>query len=217
MKSLVCVFAHPDDEAMGPGGSIAKFASERDVFLICATKGNGTENENPEELGKVRQEELLNSAKILGIKRVELLGFDDGELNNNSYQQLAEKIEEKVREYQSDTLLTFETNGLTGHLDHIAVSLATSFVFKKLDFVKTLLYYCEAKDIAEEMSKDYFIYMPPGYSGEKVDLTVDIRDFLEQKKAAIKAHHSQKADGDRIMQLNEKMNKTAEYFLKIEK
>ena len=39
MKPLVCIFAHPDDEAFGPGGTIAKFAKKRPVYLICATKG----------------------------------------------------------------------------------------------------------------------------------------------------------------------------------
>jgi len=39
MKPLVCIFAHPDDEAFGPGGTIAKFAKQRPVYLICATKG----------------------------------------------------------------------------------------------------------------------------------------------------------------------------------
>ena len=135
MRPLVCVFAHPDDESMGPGGTIAKNAAVRDVFLLCATFGNNKAKQK--NLGKIRSQELLNSAKILGVKKVDLLGFDDGELNNNLYHSLAEKIEAKVRKYRPDTLMTFETNGITGHLDHIAVSLATSLVFKKLSFVKT--------------------------------------------------------------------------------
>ena len=40
MAPLVCIFAHPDDEAFGPAGSIAKFASERDVYIICVTNGD---------------------------------------------------------------------------------------------------------------------------------------------------------------------------------
>ncbi|HKY69604.1 MAG TPA: PIG-L deacetylase family protein, partial [Gammaproteobacteria bacterium] len=128
MKRLVCVFAHPDDEAMGPGGTIAKLAQEAEVYLICATAGNAGDSADSKALGKLRQEELRAAAKILGVKKVDFLGFDDGQLCNNLYHNLANKIEERVSDYQPETLLTFELNGVTGHLDHIAVSLATSFV-----------------------------------------------------------------------------------------
>lgn len=145
MKSLVCVFAHPDDEAMGPGGTIAKFAAERDVYLICVTNGNASDGSKSEELAKVRREELIKSAVILGVKSVDFLEYNDGELNNNLYHEIVEKIEEKVREYDPDTLLTFDINGVTGHLDHIAVSLITSFVFKNWILLKLFFIFVRQK------------------------------------------------------------------------
>lgn len=217
MKRLCCVFAHPDDEAMGPGGTIAKLAKTMPVSLICVTTGNGKTAKNSLELGKIRQKELLQSAKILGIDKVECLGYDDGELNNNLYHEIASKIEDRVKEYQADTLLTFETNGVTGHLDHIAVSLITSFVFKKLGFVRTLLYYCEKQELLEEFAKDYFIFIPEGYSDGEITLNIDISDTLELKKAAIRAHKSQQKDGERIIELHQKLNRTFESFLRLEK
>lgn len=217
MKKVIGVFAHPDDESMGPGGTIAKFAQEAEVYLICATDGNAKNEPNPEELGQIRQKELLTSAEILGVKKVNFLGFADGGLNNNEYHNLANKIEEKVREYEPDILLTFDINGLTGHLDHVAVALATSFVYQKVDFVKTLLYYCETKEMVESSSSDYFIYTPPGYNLSDIDLKVDISEFLNQKKQAIAAHKSQQDDVSKVLSLIDKEHRVTEYFRKLEK
>lgn len=217
MKPLVCVFAHPDDEAMGPGGTIAKFAKEREVFLVCATSGNSLKEPNSGELARVREKELQDSARILGIKKVDFLGFNDGELNNNLYHQLANRITERVEDYQPDTLLTFETTGVTGHLDHIAVALATSFVFQKLDYIKKLLYYCQSKEQAESLAKAYFIFVPKGYSASEVDETIDISSVLEQKKQAIAVHRSQVEDVERNLNLLDKLAENQELFLKLEK
>lgn len=214
---LVCVFAHPDDEAFASGGTIAKFAKERDVYLICVTKGNAKSASDQESLGGIRKQELLQAAAILGVKQVDFLGFNDGELCNNRYHEIASKIEEKIWEYKPNTLLTFEITGVTGHLDHIAVSLITSFVFKKIDFVKTLLYYCEDKRLVDALAPNYFIYVPPGHSTSEVHEVVDVSDVWEDKLKAIRAHKSQKHDGEATIKFLEKFHKTSEYFLKLEK
>src|ERR1700738_4566437 len=93
-KTIACIFAHPDDEAFGPSGTIAKLAKENDVYLLCATKGQaGKDSGNSKrKLHERRAEEVKESAKILGVKSVVFLGFVDGQLSNNLYHQLAEKI-----------------------------------------------------------------------------------------------------------------------------
>ena len=88
-SSLVAVFAHPDDEAFGPAGTIAKLARSHDIYLLCATKGDAQGNTN---LGQIRQKELLESARILGVKKVYFLGFADGTLSNSLYHILSWKI-----------------------------------------------------------------------------------------------------------------------------
>jgi LmbE family N-acetylglucosaminyl deacetylase len=202
---------------MGPGGTIAKYATQRDVYLICATDGNGRGNPDPKAMGQIRKQELLAAAEILGVKKVDFLGFDDGELSNNLFHQLAERIEEKIKEYQPDTLLTFDLRGMTGHLDHIAVALATSFCFKRLDFVKTLLYYCASQDFLDSFTQNYFIFVPPGYTQDQVNLKVDIKDFFEKKIAAIKEHKSQEQDGARVIAGLRSLDLKTEHFLKLEK
>lgn len=209
MKPLVCIFAHPDDESFGPGGTIAKYAKARDIYLICVTSVGG-------KLGSLRKKELLESSKILGVKKVKFLDFEDGGLCNNLYHQLAGKIEAILKLYKPDTLLTFEQRGVSGHIDHISVSMVSAFIFKKLDFIKRILYFAETEEKIAELGKDYFIYMPPGIPREKADLIVDIGDFWETKVEAMKAHKSQQGDVDWLLKVFTKFEKK-EYFLAEEK
>ncbi len=191
-KSLVAVFAHPDDEAFGPAGSLIHFSKTHDVYLLCATNGNLIE----------RKGELLRSAKILGVKKVDFLNFTDGGLCNNNYHQLAAAIEKKLRFYRPDIVLTFEPQGVSGHLDHVAVSLVTTFVVKKLPFVKRLLYFCEPKSTMKLMRKnfeEYFIYVPPGYSRGEIDLVINTEAYWPRRLKAMAAHQSQRGDSNRIV------------------
>jgi LmbE family N-acetylglucosaminyl deacetylase len=218
MKPLVCIFAHPDDEAFGPAGSIAKFAKERDIYLICITDGNAGNNsqkENGKTLGQIRKEELEQSAKILGIKRAYFLNYPDGTLSNNLYHEIAEKIEKILTELKPDTILTFEPHGISGHIDHITTSLVSTFVFKKLEFIKKLLYYAELEEMMKEIPS-YFIYVPPGYKKHELDLTIDITEFWEIKLKAMQSHKSQKEDYEFVLNIISKFSKE-EHFLKLTK
>jgi LmbE family N-acetylglucosaminyl deacetylase len=209
MKPIVCVFAHPDDESLGPGGTIAKFATDREVYIICVTNGNGEGNA---ALGEQRKKELQNSAKILGVKEVIFLGYDDGSLNHNLYHELAEKIEQKIKELQPETLITFNINGVSGHLDHVAMALVTTFVFEKLDFIKDLWYYSVSQEMREAFG-DYFIYQPGGLLQNEADQIIDISDVWPLKKQAMQQHKSHQKDVEFLTSLFEKFPKQ-EYFLK---
>src|SRR6266404_8429920 len=110
-KTVVAIFAHPDDEAFGPGGTLAKLSKDYEVYLLCATKGEAGKNSeagtNNQNLGKVRENELINAAKILGIKKVYFLDFVDGTLSNNLYHQLASKIKKHLEELRPEIIITF--------------------------------------------------------------------------------------------------------------
>lgn len=207
--SIVAVFAHPDDEAFGPAGTIAKFSQTHDVYVLCATRGEA--GGNHKRLAEIRSSELLKSAKILGVRGVYFLGFIDGTLSNSLYHHLASKIEQKLKLFKPETLITFEPRGVSGHIDHVTVSMVTTYVFYKLPFVKTLLYYCITAR-SRKMIKDYFIYFPPGYKRSEIDKVVDISDVWEKKVAAMACHQSQIKDARRIIERLESFPKE-EYFL----
>lgn len=200
MKPVVGIFAHPDDEVFGPGGTLATFAKEgRDVYVICVTNGEAGQNvsKKTNPLKDIRQEEVLESAKVLGIKKVFFFDFKDGDLSNNLYHEIAEKVENLLEEIKPEIILTLEPRGVSGHIDHIVVSLVSTYVFNKLSFIKELWYFCfteEGKRVLIKYLGDYFVYFPAGYKKSEISKTVDVSSVWEQKIAAMNKHESQLSD-----------------------
>jgi N-acetylglucosamine malate deacetylase 2 len=219
MKPVVGVFAHPDDEAFGPSGTLAKFASAgRDVYIISVTRGDAGDNHSDKthELIAIREEELRASARELGIKDVIFLDFKDGTLSNNLYHEVAAKLQEQLEKLEPEILITLEPRGISGHLDHIAVSFITTFVFKKLSFVKELWYYALTKDAQKVNTKhlgEYFVYFPPGYKKEDISKTIDVSPFWEQKASAMRQHESQKPDVEANLKTFEELPKEENFIV----
>jgi LmbE family N-acetylglucosaminyl deacetylase len=220
MKPVVGVFAHPDDEVfVGPGGTLAKFAKEgRDTYLIVATNGEAGQKITDDErgLGEIRREEIEESAKILGIKEVFFLDFKDGTLSNNRYHEVADKIQAILERLDPEIVITMENRGVSGHLDHIAISFITTFVFNKLQSIKELWYFCltqEAQKVIIKHLGGYFIYFPPGYKKEEITKTIDISSVWDQKIAATKKHASQKPDVEATLKTFEELPKEENYLV----
>lgn len=219
MKPIVGVFAHPDDEAFGPSGTLAQFAKEgRDVYIICVTRGDAGENYSGKntDLINIREQELEASAKVLGVKEVFFLDFRDGTLSNNLYHAVANKLKEQLEELKPELIITLEPRGISGHLDHIAVSFITTYVFKKLPFVKELWYYCiteEAQKVSTKHLGDYFVYFPLGYKKEDISKTIDISSVWDQKASAMKQHESQKPDVEANLKTLEELPKEENFII----
>lgn len=204
MKRLLVVFAHPDDEAFGPGGTLAKYArSGVEIHLLCATRGEGGENEIKDQkakikkhkkLGEIREKELLKSAEILGIKKVEFLGFEDGHLCNAIYHEMADAIIKKINDFKPQVIMTEERRGVSGHLDHVACSMITTYAYQKTKYPSKLYYQCLSKKNTNVRKMDYFIYFPEGYSEEEITTRIDYKDFWKIKRKAMMAHKSQWKD-----------------------
>ena len=212
-EKLVCVFAHPDDESFGPSGTIAKFADRGEVYIICVTNGNDKTNGRIKNLSQKRKKELKKAATILGVKKVFFLGYEDGELRNDLYHEVAAKIEKILLKIKPDTLMTFELRGISGHIDHVFCSMVTSYLFQKLPFVRKLLYAVTTKDVSDNM-KNYFIYFPDGYEKSEVDLVVDVSKYWSQKIQSVKAHKSQKKDVEQILAWLKSTPKEEDFLVK---
>ncbi len=213
-KTVVCIFAHPDDESFGPSGTIYKLGRDNDVYILCATRGEAGKNSLSEqkELAKIRELELRKSAKFLGVKRVYFLDFIDGTLSNSLYHVLADKIEKHLTRLKPETIITFEPHGISGHIDHIVVSRVVTFVFKKLPFVKKIMYHCITDTVASKVGKNYFIEFGDGYKRSEIDKIIDISDVWGIKVKAMFMHKSQIHDAQRIIKARRHHPKE-EYFL----
>lgn len=200
---LVCIFAHPDDEAFGPSGSIHLLSKTYDVYLICVTKGDAGENHHPIKkdvpLITLRHEELEGSAKILGIKKVFFLNYEDGELCNNKYLEVAGKIQAIFDDLKPEVLLTDEHRGVSGHIDHIVVSMISSYLYRKLLYVKKIMFYCWREDQRAKEMDNYFIFAPPGLPKNQINEEYDITPVKDKKIEAINTHLSQLQDIKRVM------------------
>lgn len=137
MKTMLLVFAHPDDESFGAGGTIAKYVGLGwKVELVVVTNGekgkNGTFTwAQDEALGDLRKKELAAAAKILGIRNVTYLSQPDSGLTTLSPGTIEDPIYKKMVELLPDIVITHDTTGISNHPDHVKVCYATTFAFQK--------------------------------------------------------------------------------------
>jgi LmbE family N-acetylglucosaminyl deacetylase len=128
---LMAVVAHPDDEALGLGGTLAKYASEGvETYVVTATRGEngryrghrGDEyHPGPQRLAAIRESELRAAASVLGIREVTLLDYPDLGLDRANAREAIAQIAHHLRRTRPDVVLTFPPDGAYGHPDHIAI------------------------------------------------------------------------------------------------
>ncbi len=130
---LLCIFAHPDDESMGMGGTLAKYAAEGvETHLICASRGEGgwfgpeEQDPGPERLGQIREGELRNAVRELGMTGLFFLDYIDGRVDEADPQEIIGKIVTHIRRIQPQVMVTFSHDGIYGHPDHIAIGQFTN-------------------------------------------------------------------------------------------
>lgn len=130
---LLAVFAHPDDESMGMGGTLAKYSAEGvDSYLVCASRGErgwfGPEQQNPglRALGQTRTIELEHAAMELGMKGLYFLDYIDGDVDQADHAEAIGKIVTHIRRIKPQVIVTFPPDGSYGHPDHIAIAQFTS-------------------------------------------------------------------------------------------
>ena len=165
---LMAVLAHPDDESLGFGGTLATYAAAGvETSLVMATRGEagrcgehlrGTPGHpGPEALGRIREGELRAAAAILGIRDIAFLGYRDQELDRADPGQAIARIVHHLRRVRPDIVLTFGQDGAYGHPDHIAIcQFATAAVAVSADptFVSG------DGDVPHRVAKLYYIAWP---------------------------------------------------------
>jgi LmbE family N-acetylglucosaminyl deacetylase len=136
-RRLMAVLAHPDDESLGFGGSLAKYASEGvEVFLVTATRGDrgryrghragDPAHPGPQALATLREAELRAAAAELGVCEVSVLDYPDAGLDRVDPREAVAVIAGHLRRVRPDVVLTFGPDGAYGHPDHIAISQFTT-------------------------------------------------------------------------------------------
>lgn len=221
MATLVFFHAHPDDESIGTGGTMARAADEgHRVVLVFATQGEHGEVPDGflpegESLGARRVVETNASAAVLGAARVEFLGYVDSGMMGTPENDLPASfwqadVDEAARrlagildEERADVLTIYDDHGGYGHPDHIQVhrvgvragNLAgTPRVFENTmnrDALKAMI--AEAPELQGEVEGE-----PPefdieqfGTPADAITHAVDVGPWLERKRTSMRAHASQ--------------------------
>jgi len=129
----MAVLAHPDDESLGVGGTLARYAAEGvAVSLVTATRGErgrhatAEQHPGPEAMGRLRERELRAAAAVLGVGDVRLLGYLDQDLDRAQPMEVIGRIAAEFRRGRPHVVLTFAPDGAYGHPDHIAISQFTT-------------------------------------------------------------------------------------------
>jgi LmbE family N-acetylglucosaminyl deacetylase len=129
---LLGVFAHPDDETVCAGATLAKYASAgADVRVVSLTKGGAGQIRDASAatrstLTAVREKELHAAGIELGLTETRCLDFPDGGLAEIDGRILVTLASELISEMSPDVVITFGPDGFSGHSDHIAVGAAVT-------------------------------------------------------------------------------------------
>ena len=206
-KLMIAIFAHPDDEAFGPSGTLMKLRDDGyDVHLILLTDGEaGSNPDNEANLGETRLREWQAAATIMGVTSTHALHLPDGELEHIPQTNLVETVHRTVNDirgrYQTpcdDTYMTFESLGLTGHRDHIIASRLTQTIAEQ-DKGVSVWYFCLDQTQAPLSGTAY--YEPRAREDSYITDHIDVHQYLADKYRVIDAHQSQRVDGANLKAL----------------
>ena len=231
MATLICFHAHPDDEAIATGGTMALAADAgHRVVLVVATRGEHGEVvpgvlDEGEALGLRRVRETHDAARILGVERVEFLGYVDsgmmGEPENDApwsfwsagVDQAANRLAAILSEEDADVVTIYDDNGGYGHPDHIQVhrvgARAAEVAGVDRVFQSTI-----NRDHIRRGIEEQLVELDAGEDWEGPDLdenpdfgipeeqithAIDVSPFVGRKRDAMRAHASQIADDSFFM------------------
>lgn len=205
LGTIMGVWAHPDDETWTSAGLMAVAASNgQRVVIVTATHGE-LGSVDPvrwplNRLGAIRAKELLAALTVLGISEHHWLDYQDGDCENVDATEACTKLEAIFDAVRPDTVLTFGSDGLTGHPDHKTVGTWAKTVAARCqpqpavyEVVESLERYDTIGKHADKLLNIYFNTTRPRlYPEAQLDLCCKLPDdVLSTKIAALKAHTSQ--------------------------
>jgi LmbE family N-acetylglucosaminyl deacetylase len=216
--TVVSFHAHPDDEVLMTGGTLARAADEgHRVILVTATAGGAglasTSTTGAGDLAERRMEELRRAAALLGIREVHLLGFDDSGMDGRAgragrafahvdVEEAATALAAVLKEVGADAITVYDPAGGYGHLDHVQVNrvgvraaqlAGTPVVLEATVDRRPLLRILRILHLLRLSPPDWH---PDRFAGayaapSRLTHRIDVRRYSTHKRAAMAAHASQ--------------------------
>jgi len=211
-QRAMVVVAHADDAEWGCAGTVAKWCAEgwEVVYVLCTDGSKGSED--PEmtsgRLVEIRKQEQLDAGKVLGLKAIVFLGYEDSMLEPTL--ELRRDIAREIRRHRPDVLIcmnpvrSVDGEGYLGHPDHFASGeAALSAVFPssrdRLTFPELLREGLEPHKVKE-------VWMM--FHGDTADKFVDVSAYMDTAVDALKAHQTQVSEEDAEVDMRQWRNST---------
>jgi N-acetylglucosamine malate deacetylase 2 len=200
VAGLLFLLAHPDDETFIAGGTIARYAAAGvEVGVVCATRGERGKTGDVcsrDDLARVREAEVRDAARILGIRRLEILSYEDQKLASAPPDEIRRSLVAALRQQRPQIAVTFDPNGMNLHPDHIAISRFAS------DAVAAAADPRWFPETGEPHTVERMLWCGPGrvfdlgamenIAGQAgMDFLIDIGRYRDKKNAALRAHRTQ--------------------------
>ncbi len=204
MLRLLCVTAHPDDEAGAFGGTLLLY-HERGVetSVVCLTAGTAARNRggarNDDELAALRRAEFAASCKLLNVSYHEVLDLPDSQLDRTDFYRAVGMVVERMRRIRPHVVLTFGMDGgLTGHTDHAMAGMFASMAFEWAGRADRFPEQIEQGLEAHRAQKlyygtaDFLLQDRPPIAPPTVTACIEVgRERFEKKVAAFQLHTTQ--------------------------
>ncbi|HYA94673.1 MAG TPA: PIG-L family deacetylase [Terriglobales bacterium] len=204
MLRLLCVTAHPDDEAGGFGGTLLLYASRGvETHVLCLTPGQAATNRggarSNEELAAMRRAEFQASCRVLKIASGEVLDYPDAGLDRVDFHAAVGELTERIRRIRPHVILTIGPEGaVTAHPDHSMASLFTTLAYHWAGRSNRFTEQLQNGLTPHRAQKLYYsttLFSLPDrqpVSPAPVTATIEIgAKFLDEKVRAFKQHTSQ--------------------------
>jgi LmbE family N-acetylglucosaminyl deacetylase len=227
VKTLLFIFAHPDDESFSGAGTAMKYgAAGARTVLVTATLGERGKTGDPPvctvaDLPACRERELREASRIIGFDELHLLGYRDRELAGAPPDEIRRALVSLIRRVKPSVVFTFDPNGFNAHPDHVAISRFTSDAIAAAADPRWYPDVAGSRDEAPPWSTDAaesrdqksygvprLLWTPPVAPWDEVarrpdnepgtDFVIDVTPWLDRRVAALRAHRSQHLSIDRL-------------------
>jgi LmbE family N-acetylglucosaminyl deacetylase len=209
-QTILAVFAHPDDESLACGGTLARLSDlGARVVIVSASHGERGGAAGPVRdpaLGHARAQEMREAAQVLGADTLFVLDYPDGDLRWSHVTELHSDLVLFMRRHRPAAVITFGQDGLYWHLDHVGIHERTTTAVRSLGDAAPPLYYVTMKrGIMTEIvgsaralgwsppPKGFWSLVPEsfGIAAKEPTIFSEVTDWVPRKLAAIACYRTQ--------------------------
>jgi len=192
-RRLLAVFAHPDDEAYGCAGALARAGADGQAATVLLTLTRGEASSmgrelglTPTEVAALREARLEEVAALVHLDGLLIPGLPDGQLARLDLDAVAAPILEVLRSFAPNVVVTHDARGVNGHADHIAVHWAVRRALTAVGGARLALVAYPPE--TAEAARPRLLFAT---STEEIDITLALDGAeIEAKEACLRVHEA---------------------------